>query len=220
MAFKENAEECILSMAEHKDLYDAIIKDDVQEVYYILDSYSTLKKRVLSGKFDISLKSGNRNGSEPDITNVWHLVATLCSQDMVLFWLKEGVDIFAKDGLKYNVLHSMILASALEPEMEDQHIKNYKVLTQNITTEEKRALLMEENNDKMRPLEFAMHMATTGLFQGEKINVLCGHSPTKGIDLFLTCPFPVQINLSKKCLKPDTCIPITTFVCSDIFSDI
>ena len=97
---------------------------------------------------------------------VWHLVVVLCSKETIRFFIPRGVDIFVKNEIKYNVIHNIILAVAFEPQCEDVMIEKFRFIIQNIKEEDKIKLLFAENNTGMRPVEMAMELSTTGLFQG------------------------------------------------------
>ena len=60
----------------------------------------------------------------------------------------------------------MILVAAFQPDLEDCLMSNYKIIMGEISEEDRHLLLMTKCNEGMRPLEFAMHNATTGMFQG------------------------------------------------------
>ena len=94
------------------------------------------------------------------------MVTTLCSKQTIQLFLSKGVTISAKSNHGYNIIHSMILAAAIQPEIEDVMMDRYLFIMENVSEEERHKLLMDENNDRMRPLEFAMHNSTTGMFQG------------------------------------------------------
>ena len=68
----------------------------------------------------------------------------------------------------------MILAAVIQPELEDVMMDRYLFIMENISEGDRYKLLMDEINDRMRPLEFAMHNSSTGMFQGKSHNELNG----------------------------------------------
>ena len=124
------------------------------------------RKQLLDGTFNFECNEEHDDKSIPKASNVWHLVVSLCSTDAIQLFLSKGVNLHSKDGFEYNIIHTMISMSEFHPELEDILMDKYRCIMRNITKENKFLLLMSENKDKMRPLEFATHVAATGFTQG------------------------------------------------------
>ena len=126
-------------------------------------------KNMLNGYFE-NTNSRQKGSKAPTklAYNVWHLVVIMRSEDVIKLFIDKGVYIHGENQYKYNIVHSMILAAAFEPELEDDLMIKYRFIMSKISKSDKHKLLMTENDDGMRPLEFAMHNSATGLFQGRK----------------------------------------------------
>ena len=162
----------ILDYCKYKYWYEAIRSDNFNTIAKELEHCSDITERnkLLNGLFDmeaISSSSSYIKANKIGAKHVWHLVATLCSEKTIKLFLSEGVDIHVQNDLNYNVVHSMIIAAFCQPECEDKMMENYKILMDNISTESKLQLLNSKHLEGLRPLEFAMDLATTGLFQGK-----------------------------------------------------
>ena len=104
--------------------------------------------------------------------NTWHLVVTLGSKDSIKLFIDKGVDIQGQSEHMYNIIHSMILAAAFDPELEDALIEKYRFIVNYISRNDTFKLLMAENDEGMRPLEFAMHNSVTGLFKVSSLLII------------------------------------------------
>ena len=164
-----------LEFPEYKFWYESIRKDDVETMRRELDSRElgsscvTRRNKLLNGKFcfkDYLSKTENKQMKLCSTQHVWHLVVTLCSAETIKLFISKGVQIQAKNNLHYNIIYHMILTAAYKPHIEDRMMLSYSVIMDNITSEDRCELLFHENNEGLRPLEFTMNVATTGLFQG------------------------------------------------------
>ena len=157
-----------LNFPQFSDWYDVIRTDNFDAMKTRLDSVEekTLIK-LINGCFKIEntkIKDGEISSKMAE--NTWHLFITLGSKDSIKLFIDKGVDIQGQSEHKYNIIHSMILAAAFEPELEDALIEKYRFIVDYISKDDTFKLLMAENDEGMRPLEFAMHNSVTGLFQG------------------------------------------------------
>ena len=157
-----------LRFPQYRDWYDAIRMDNLEEMKARLNS---VEHKILIELINGSFKMENTEIKHSEISskmalNTWHLVVTLCSEDSIKLFINNGVNIQGISKYKYNIIHSIILAAAFEPELEDALIEKYKFIVENISKDDTLKLLMAENDEGMRPLEFAMHNSLPGLFQG------------------------------------------------------
>ena len=73
----------LLYMPEYKYWYDAIRKDDLEAIDKELNTADDKEQeRLLHGTFNFS-EVKNRDWKENSISNVWHLVAALCSKKTI-----------------------------------------------------------------------------------------------------------------------------------------
>ncbi len=159
----------VLDFPSHAYWYEAIRADDKTVISKELHTTDVaLRSKLMMGNFDMETlqKEGRNQNPGLIVSNAWHLAVALCSVETLDMFLARNVDIHTKDLSGYNIIHTMILTAAFEPESEDILIEKYWHIVDAISTADKKKLLLY-SKDGMRPLEFAMHNATTGLFQGE-----------------------------------------------------
>ncbi len=163
--------ESVLPLPEYQFWYTAIRTDNFEEIQHTLNTEKDeAKMDLLNGAFeqDATLEETRDEISRRlVISRVWHLVVVLCSKKTIELFMDHKVNIFSKCESGSNVIHTMILAAAFQPNIEEEMMEKYKHLMSSLSKEDKSALLMEDNDQEMRPLEFAMQNSTTGLFQGE-----------------------------------------------------
>ena len=158
---------CMLNFPEYEFWYNAIESDDYRVICTELEEKDEeYRKQLLDGTFNFEFDEKHDDTRTTRVSKVWHLVVSLCSTETIKLFLFKGVNLHSKDGFESNIIHTMISMSEFHPELEDIFMEKYKYIMINITTDEKCELLMSENNEKMRPLEFATHVAATGFTQG------------------------------------------------------
>ena len=144
----------LLSLSEFRFWYRAIKEDNKEVLSSNLETADrNLQEKLLNGYFDFG--ETLVESSQIFITKsypVWHLVVAFCSKETIKFFISKGVDIFAKNEIKYNVIHNIILASAFEPQCEDVMIEKFRFIIQNIKEEDKIFLYcsLNDNGGKSR----------------------------------------------------------------------
>ena len=90
--------------------------------------------KLINGCFKIeNTKMKDGEISSKMAQNTWLLVVTLGSKDSIKLFIDKGVDIQSQSEHKYNIIHSMILAAAFEPELEDALIAKYRFIVDYIS---------------------------------------------------------------------------------------
>ena len=158
----------LLRLSEFRFWYQAIKKDNKEVLSRSLETTDQdIQQKLLNGNFDFGETSmeSDQNFMTKSCP-VWHLVVAFGSQETIQFFISKGVNVFVRSEIKYNVIHNIILTAAFEPQCEDVMIEKFKFIMKNIKEEDKIKLLFAENNNGMRPVEMAMELSATGLFQG------------------------------------------------------
>ena len=108
----------VLSFPQYSDWYDVIRIDNLEAMKSRLDSVEDKTViKLINGCFKIEntrIKDGEISSKMAQ--NTWHLVVTLCSKDSIKLFIDKGVDIQGQSKHMYNIIHSMILAAAFDPE--------------------------------------------------------------------------------------------------------
>ena len=157
-----------LPFLEHQFWYDAIRTNDFDIIKKELNTTDINKKdRLVNGTF---VFEGSFHKKESirrlSTSSVWHLVVIKCEKKTVKLFLDNGVNLHARNDNDDNVVHSMILTAAYQPELEDSLMDKYNFLTENICKEDLFVLLKTKNKEGFRPAEYAMYNTLPGLFQG------------------------------------------------------
>ena len=158
-----NYEEHRMPSDMFKFWYNAIYDDNITFVKEVLSSCNEYEKRLLlNGSFQFQnqcpLKATERNFQKlPCKFELPLFIAVHFQSKMVLnAMLETGVDPFQVDCGGNNIIHGMIMSSALEP--ENQYKDVYEQVMNFIAREDKKLLLFAENSDGFRPLEYASKM--------------------------------------------------------------
>ena len=143
--------------------YDAIYDDDITFVKEVISSCNENEKQLLLyGRFQFEnkcpLKATETTFQELACTFELPLfIAVHFQSKMVLNAMLEiGFDPHQVDCGENNIIHGIIMSSALEP--ENQYKDVYEQIMNSIGRKDKRLLLYAENNDGLRPLEYASKM--------------------------------------------------------------
>ena len=157
---------CVLTFPKYQFWYEAIRGDDykiLEKELQTTDAY--VRHKLLNGRFHFSERL--KDTTSVDLYDVWHLVVIFCSKETISLFITKRVDIHIKNESGDNFVNNMILAAGLQPQLEDELIDKYQFITALVGKEDRQKFLLAENKENVRPLEFAMNLATMGLFQGK-----------------------------------------------------
>ena len=149
----------------HFDWFNAIITDDIQYVTSRLEtSTETEKWQLLNGSFEyddtIGLQLKDIQGQSLRIVRPLCLAAAFGANEVLKFFLLNGINVTVTDNNGYNVIHCLVAFSVFEPEKQVANAETYKVLINELDTEVLRDLLFQENEQKLRPVEMAAQCGT------------------------------------------------------------
>ena len=143
--------------------YSAIYDDDITFVKEVLSLCNESEKRLLlNGRFQFQnqcpLKATKQTFQKLACKFELPLFIAVHFQSKAVLsaLLETGVDLFQVDCGGNNIIHGMIMSSALES--ENQYKDVYERIVNSIAREDKRLLLFAENSDGFRPLEYASKM--------------------------------------------------------------
>lgn len=155
---KEQERDFPLDIAKHQEWFDVIISDDVEKAESIFSSVSQTEiHRLINVEFDFE--------SDP-LTTVainnkfrilipFHIAMAFCAKGVVKLFLTNGAEIHNQDQYKRNVLHSCIILAISLPSLETQITEIIMWFAKEVGDEDWQALLYQENEDGLRPLECA-----------------------------------------------------------------
>ena len=109
------------------------------------------------------MKRDNENIFQP--TKPFSLAAICGSHQIMDTIIQNKGDVLGSDWNGGNVVHCMVSFAFLHPQREPNICRSYEYLTSLLNTETMRKLRMQENNDKLRPLEMAAQLGVFALFR-------------------------------------------------------
>lgn len=84
-----------------------------------------------------------------------HIALSSCSKDVCQLLMDYSVNVLTVDLNHYNVLHACVVSAFNRPEIERQLCSNVDWFLTQITSDQVRQLMHQENKDGFRPVEFA-----------------------------------------------------------------
>ena len=151
-------------LGEHEEIYEIIENDEVEKFEALLrstDGKTTFD--LINGQFQLQkMKRDNENIFQP--TKPFSLAICGSHQIMDTIIQNKG-DVLGIDWNGGNVVHCMVSFAFLHPQREPNICRSYEYLTSLLNTETMKKLLLQENNDKLRPLEMAAQLGVFALFR-------------------------------------------------------
>ena len=159
-----------LPIDEHFEWFHAIVSNDVNAVKFRLALASEPeRRRLMNGQFDYQDVTGVKlkevQGHTLRIARPLCLAAAFGAREVVVAFLKHGADPLVVDNNSYNVVHSLIAFSVFEPEHEGACVETYKFLLELLNPRDVKELLMQENQQTLRPVEMAAQCGVFYLLQ-------------------------------------------------------
>ena len=158
-----NAKELCMPEEQFQFWYNAIIHDDAVFMKELLHHCNGPERQLLvNGRFvynrDDSFVWKHETLKEPTCAFGLPLALAVCfrSEKALHVLMSMGCDVTETDTGGNNILHAIILTSALND--REDFVPDFSKLMSRLSIDEKRMLLMMENEEKLRPLELAAQM--------------------------------------------------------------
>ena len=156
-----------LPLSKYQNWYDAIINDDVTAVKHIIESAKddNDRKKLINGSFifDTICIPDSKCLSNMETFSVFafpiFLAASSGSRGVLLYIIENGGNVLVQDADGQNLIHVLILTLCGTVDNENAVMEMYDCVMQSIPLEMRRGLLMMENRNQLRPVEFASAMA-------------------------------------------------------------
>ena len=147
---------------KHRFWFDAIKHDDVEMVSRTISSVGGAERtRYLNGRFEFNSATPNGNGQKPHrFARPFNLAAIFGSLGVCDVMIQNGVDVHSDEEKKYNVFHCLICVACWNPDQEEEVVKTYQRLSQLLPARDLLDLMKEEQEDGLRPMEFAAQHKT------------------------------------------------------------
>ncbi len=177
----EQLREKILSYDKYKSYFLALKENDVQRVKAMLSQASSLEREaMLNGMFDYGEDSFIPSLTLARLSRPLLIAVVFNSFEVFETMISEGADLFQENISQGNILHSMLASCSLDFANQENCVVFYKKLVALLNVDHMQKLLLHENAEGMRPLEYAVHLGCMLLF--ECIQLTPGVYVTKTID--------------------------------------
>lgn len=168
----ENQTPMALDADQHKLWLNAILTNDCNLVERTLSTlYGYQKLIYLHGHFTFPpcrLKVANclcdyDKDNNYTFPHAFHMAVAFDSRDVVLSFLKHGVDATLTNENNFNVVHLLAYLGFMKENYTEKAVAMYRLIRNNVSLATMDQLLLQENNDRMRPLEYAIHLSVSNL---------------------------------------------------------
>ena len=158
----------LLNLDEYGFWLDAILEDNYILVEQTLsNSPENEKYKLFYGTFDFKEPSLN---IDPKDKRLVAFPAAICmafamnAKKVVKTFLQNGLDTRKRNKKRgYNFIHLLAYISSVNPESEEDMRQMYKIIQDNVSSEELKDMLLSESFTGLRPLEYAMSLELVGL---------------------------------------------------------
>ena len=147
-----------MTLTEYRDWYEILRKDESDDAEMTLTCAEEKQRElILNGQFEFFDIDSVKNVNTVKCTFTFPVVLAACfgSLKTLDVLLEHQVDLFVLEAKNYNLLHCLVCVAFYEPYQEDDVIATYRHLCEVLPHEKLLRLLMAENDEGFRPLEFA-----------------------------------------------------------------
>ena len=156
-----------LSASKYAEYFEAIVANDAAFVDHFLSSASSDERlRLVNTRFelrDVECPFFRKEISSADVavTLPLHVAVTNSSLAAARVLVKHGADWFSCDEKGNNILHACVVTSVYFPNLESELVATMEELIEDeLTHDEFKQLMLQENEDRFRPSEFAFQQET------------------------------------------------------------
>ncbi len=158
----------LLNLDEYGFWLDAILEDNHVLVEQTLSNSSEKEKyKLFFGTFDFkepSLKVNRRDRRLVSFTPAVCMAFAMNAKKVVKVFLQNGLDTRKRNKkLGNNLIHLLAYISYVNPGSEEDMRQMYRIIQDNISSEQLRDMLLSESATGLRPLEYAMSLDMVGL---------------------------------------------------------
>ena len=160
-----------MDIKEFQFWFDAIEQDNFRAVEEILSHCNERQKRVfIDGRFVFKIPQDSLKSVKNDLLPCAFerplvLAAVFRAKEVLKIFLRYKGDVFIQDLNASTVLHGIIWAVALNPNLELEYTAIYELLINTLTKDQKKHLIFLEDSEGLRPIELATRLCTFGLLQ-------------------------------------------------------
>ena len=150
------------------EFFEAIIEDDVAKLRNVLEAVPReQRKSLLTSHFEFQDQVYQKYFP----TTIYspclplHLAVFCGARDVIKLFLFLHLNLEGRDVRGYCILHALVAYNFYHPNAVDRAVGLFEFLEHRLHTETMKHLLMMENDDQYRPIEFAAQQGTLRLLQ-------------------------------------------------------
>lgn len=165
-----------LRLEEYQGYYDAIICNDEEYIKDLFRKATLVETELLINsefhfqytELDFARMKGrskiNINSKQYKITKPFHLCVAYATIEIIQLLLTVGADVLQCDSTGHNAIHTLVSAARHNPDEESRLCLIYEWLRASTNAEDFTNLMLTENYQGLRPLEYAMQQDCLELF--------------------------------------------------------
>ncbi len=145
-------------------MFAALRDSDFSEVKALLENW---ERETVSGALNSPILTPSPDSLISDafrITLPWTVAVVHSSSEILEYLIQLGVDTTVLDVHENNCVHLLCYAAYMNPSLEQNFIRRLAFVKDTLKFDDLKWLLLQENKQKLRPLELAAHLGTMGLF--------------------------------------------------------
>ena len=147
---------------KHKFWFDAIKHDDVETASRTISSVGGAERtRYLNGRFEFNAATPNGDRKVPHrFARPFNLAAIFGSLGVCDVMIQNGVDVHSRRGEEIQRVSLLVCVACWNPDQEEEVVKTYQGLCQLLPACDLLDLMRGEQEDGLRPMEFAAQHKT------------------------------------------------------------
>ena len=161
-----------LKVEENKEWLEAILSDDKNAVEYTLQNCEVKQKeKYLNGYFEFvknNLPVKNcacelDKSEQFTFSHCWLMAVAFGSGSVVESFIHHGCNVLTTDGNGRNAIHCIIYMCFMRTDYENEMLKTLQLIARNVSSSIMSDLLLQEDRDGLRPLEYALHLGVSSV---------------------------------------------------------
>ena len=161
-----------LKFEENKEWFEAILSDDNNTVEYMLQNCEIKQKeKYLNGYFEFvknNLPVKNcacelDKSENFTFSHCWLMAVAFGSGNVVETFIRYGYNVLTTDGNGRNAIHCLIYICFMRKDCENEMLETLKLIAKNVSSSIMNDLLLQEDQDGLRPLEYALHLGVSSV---------------------------------------------------------
>ena len=161
-----------LKAEQNKEWLEAILSDDKNTVEFTLKNCEEEQKdKYLNGYFEFvknNLPVKNcaceldKSGTFT-FSHCWLMAVAFGSGGVVKSFIHHGCNVLTTDDNGRNAIHCLIYICFMRRDCEKEMVKMLKLISKNVSPSLMNDLLLHEDQDGLRPLEYALHLGVSSI---------------------------------------------------------